>query len=61
MQSQLPKVSVLIPAYNEENYIIATLEALLVQVQSKYGKAFFQSIFYKSIRGQQSIEVFHPR
>jgi glycosyltransferase involved in cell wall biosynthesis len=31
MQNNSPKVSVIIPAYNEEKYIIKTLEALLLQ------------------------------
>lgn len=31
MKNKFPKVSVLVPAYNEENYILKTLEALLQQ------------------------------
>ena len=30
-------------------------------VQSKYTNAFFQTLFYKGLSGQQSIEMFHPR
>lgn len=36
MKTHLPKVSVLIPAYNEEAYILKTLEALLQQDYPNY-------------------------